>query len=265
MSFNLKNVKKIMGNERRIKNQYSSSNNLLFIKPADLDNGEYKIRLLPPDPQKNPEGFVLTTTHSLELHPEASAKSEFFYCPTMYDQTAECPLCELVDTVTDPELEGSFKSILGATLSPVLSAAPIDTVKLYILISADTYEDSSKGTKKTRLKPSENMISAIITLGITSTLWKAIYSLVSENPHINDANTGHYLILAKAGLKYSIQPQLKPSELEDLESWAGKNYPNLIKMGKEKLSRSKEQIEALIEKAWWYPQVEEALTEVVPF
>ena len=249
MGFNLNKINNFMGDEKRMSMQNRPRDSYNFISPSSLDDGIYKIRILPPNPSKNPDGIETKTTHLITIDPDI--KRKYFHCPKMYDDTAECLACDIAQTVFDEEAE--LSGLSAVTRQYAEECAPTDTLYLYITITAEKYK-TAEGKEK--FKQSTTTIPAIFNLAINHGVAKDLVKLMSENRQINDPFEGHNIEIAKAKNRYKVSAELKPTALEDMSFIEDSNYPDIKKMGAKNNNIGSVMAAAHIKKSIWYPEFE---------
>lgn len=273
MGFNANKFKNTIASERPMK--WQGGSRAPFISPADLEDGDYFIRLLPSLDGKCKDGFRRLATHKLEVRPE-NDKVQFLCTADTPDGCAADEYLEKLEVLYDG-LSDSYKTCIEelAPWSRVLFPAVITARKLPVKDTpAPTTKEKGSFTKRDASWTStvkdkdpggdskKDMPEVVVIFqvpGAAKTVLEAIATIFEENPDVSDPATGHYILFRKSGNRYTLQPRTKSTPLRTLD-WE-KQYPNIDGMNK-KLIMDRDRQEALLEGAWWLKKLEKKLEGV---
>jgi len=230
------------------------SNEMVFVRPRDLADGVYTMRLLPPWPERNPRGFRRVVTHQVQLEPEREFK--IIWCLRAED--ADCFVCDLLEILAE-----SYKTYTEAQQRAIEAMTPFE--RFLFPITIDAMKDPTSTDKYPPLvrNPSGQSISAIWEIWQPGILRK-LTAMLEQYPTLSDLQQGSYFQFTKNGKQYDLGGLYRKEPLQLQEAFTEAKYPRINKLYK-KVHRwtYAEQYER-IKNAWWAHNIPMSITENAP-
>lgn len=193
----------------------SSGSRFPYLPTSKLESGTYGLRLLPPMPEKCPEGWLRVATHSI-LQSVGDEKPVRMEC-TFRGEDGPCRVCEVLDTLADEKT--SLPPMIGEALE---KARPISKLVLPVVITA---EPSSDG----KFKPSKKEQGAMLEI-YAQTLQRKIATLFATDRYLNHAEKGRYIMLVKNHnqMDLVVPTSSEPGPLKDPSFLTPSSYPHVV-------------------------------------
>lgn len=224
----------------------SSGSRFPYLPTSKLENGTYSLRLLPPMPEKCPEGWLRVASHSI-LQSLGDEKPVRVEC-TFRGEDSPCRICEVLETLADEK--SSLPTLYGEALE---KARPISKLVLPVVLTA---EPSSDG----KYRPSKKEQGAMLEI-YAATLQRKVATLFATDRYLNHAEKGRYIMFVKNHnqMDLVVPTSSEPGPMKDTSFMAPSSYPHVVNAHLKHLKKlSYEEQEKFLSTCFWmkHPTVE---------
>jgi hypothetical protein len=222
-----------------------------YLPTSKLEDGQYQARILPPHPERCPEGWLKVATHSVLVN-MGDAKGARVECIKEEDQP--CAVCELLEATSDDI------HTLPAHLTDILNK--MVAIRKLVLPATIFAEPMKPGDIASTWRKSNKEHGAMLEIRAAGTQ-ADLFNLMIADPTFTHHERGRYFLLTKRHntTKAILPPdsQAGPIKTPDLM----KQYPNMISAYFKNVQRLNYQDQQqFLEQAFWYndPRIQ-ALTQ----
>lgn len=213
-----------------------------YLSTSKLDNGTYTVRLLPPFPERCPEGWLRVSIHWVFIG-MGDEKPTRFEC--IADSETPCYICQLQETLAED------KDKLSTQIQEILTrSVAIPKLVVPVSINAEPYSPGEIGSKFKK-SPTEN--GAMLEISAQG-LQRKIFNLLNTDRYFNHPDKGRYFLLSKNHniMDVVVSDQMPSSPLNDKSLIDSKAYPNMVSAYFKNVNRfTFEKQQEALGFAWW--------------
>lgn len=228
-------VRKAWGNS-------SSGNRFPYLGTSKLENGTYTVRILPPFPERCPDGWLRVAIHWVFLS-LGDEKPTRFEC--IKDSETPCYICQVQESLAED------KDRLPAAIQEVLArAVAIPKLVLPVTINA---EPIKPGDISSKFKKSSAEKGAMLEIS-ASTLQRKIFNLLNTDKYFTHPDKGRYFFLTKNHnvMDVVVSDKMPSGPINDKAFLDSKMYPHMVNAYFKNVSRFDfDKQQQAIDEAWW--------------
>ena len=235
---------------RKTARSFDDDGEFSFLSMRDLpQRGEWKMRFLPPAPDKLPEGYLEVAKHWLDPDPHMPERKHQMACL----RPKQCYICDLLEALSPLRAARRLEpAVLEAMNKSECSRQLVFVISIFVTPLQTTVGEKKKITWG---PPYDQEHGAIFQVRKPSKILDQIMGLLQDEfqttGDITAYSNGRYLTLIKALNHYDIRISSNPCELENKDLLT--KYPDVKKrsFGQAYLTGSYGEQETAIAGCWW--------------
>jgi hypothetical protein len=223
-----------------------------YLSTSKLEDGTYTVRVLPPSPEKCPEGWLKVATHSVLVN-QGDQKGTRVEC--IKEEDTPCAICEALETIADDlyTLPDHLQEIFNKMVS----------IRKLVLPATIFAQPVRPGDMATTWKKSEKENGAMLEIRAVSTQTE-LFNLMIADPLLTHHERGRYFQITKRYnmTKVTLPADSKPGPLKTPDLM--KQYPHVVNAHFKNVKRiGYQEQQKFLEECFWFhePKVQVLLKD----